>query len=33
MQDALALAVRFGTEATRWAGSSLSAPAVHRLLG
>jgi sugar/nucleoside kinase (ribokinase family) len=33
MPDALALAVRFGTEATRWAGSALSAPAVQRLLG
>jgi sugar/nucleoside kinase (ribokinase family) len=33
MPDALALAVRFGTEATRWAGSALPAPAVQRLLG
>ena len=32
MPDALALAVRFGTEATRWAGSSLPAAAVQRLL-
>ena len=33
MPDALALAVRFGTEATLWPGSSLPAEAVHRLLG
>ena len=32
MPDALALAVRFGTEATRWEGSSLPAAAVQRLL-
>jgi hypothetical protein len=32
MPDALALAVRFGTEATRGAGSSLPAAAVQRLL-
>lgn len=32
MADALAIAVRFGTEATLWPTSSLPAPAVHRLL-
>jgi sugar/nucleoside kinase (ribokinase family) len=33
MRDALAVAVRFGTEATRWDASGLPARAVHRLLG
>lgn len=32
MADALALAVRFGTEATRWASSGLPAEAVRRML-
>jgi sugar/nucleoside kinase (ribokinase family) len=32
MRDALALAVRFGTEATRWPTSGLPAQAVRRLL-
>jgi hypothetical protein len=32
MRDALALAVRFGTEATRWPTSGLPAEAVRRLL-
>jgi sulfofructose kinase len=32
MADALALAVRFGTEATRWPSSALSVQAVRRLL-
>ena len=33
MREALATAVRFGTEATRWDASGLPAQAVHRLLG
>jgi sugar/nucleoside kinase (ribokinase family) len=32
MRDALALAVRFGSEATRWPRSGLPAEAVHQLL-